>query len=378
MIAANAADRPGAALATGRFTRLGPVRHDTGKLHRLATGSRGARACPLAVLGQTGQGFSLVELLLALTLGLMVIAAMAQLFGFNRQSHAMLERTARAQQSGRYALAFIGRSARNAGFLGCNGRQGNIVNALDSDPQARFEADASRPVDAFDGHDGGSAAAHAIAAGIDPDRIVPGTDIVTFRRLQSPLYRVLEPVEADGNPVVERGAGFDLQADDYVLIGDCEQASVFRIAGVLDSGGKVTLLREPGADIQEDSSANLLSAAGKAYGLTHGATVGRVLTETYFIARGRGVDRRGEPTRSLWRRDGGGTVAELVEGVHDLQVSFGVDTRPADGVVGIDRRVGFDGIPDGGIVAAVYVRVVAGEPPDLRAFGGTFNLRNAS
>ena len=324
------------------------------------------------------RGFSLVELMLALTLGLVVIAGMTQLFRGTGGGHASMESAAGSGESARYALAFLGHSARHAGFLGCDSRSGRVVNTLNGDLGSLFELNVTRAVEAFDDDGGGSAAAYAGVAGIDPGRIVPGTDIVTFRRVESPVSRVLTPV--DEHPVVVEEEAADLEAGDFLLIGDCEQSSLFRLTGVVRGGGSAVLLREPGTGSHENSMVTTLSHSGKAYGpggVAGGATVGRVMTETYFIAPGRGAGRRGEPARSLWRRAGMAASAELVEGVHDLQVSFGVDARPADGVASVGRYVGFDAIPAGGAVLAVQVRVATGDASALRAFGQTFSLRNA-
>ena len=323
------------------------------------------------------RGFSLVELLLALTLGLILIAGLVRLFSGSSQSYALVESVARLQESGRYALAIIGRSARNAGFLGCNGGRGPIVNTLNGDLDTLFQLNVSRPVDAFDDDGGGSSAAFALAAGIDHSRIVAGTDMVAFRGLASPLYRVADPVDPDANPVVEGESSFGLQTDDFLLIGDCEQASMFRLTGVTGSVGRMTLLRGRGTGALENSPVKPLSEGGKVYGDAAGATVGRVLTETYFVARGRGLDRNGAPISSLWRREGASQAAELVEGIGDLQLSFGVDTRPQDGVAAVNRLSGFDDIPAGAVIRAVNVLVVAVDTSERRTFSQTFSLRNA-
>lgn len=330
--------------------------------------------------GGSNQGFSLVELMLALAMGLIVVAGMTQLFAGSKETYALLGQQARLQESGRYALKFIGTSARGAGYLGCNARPERIVNTLNGDLSALFEVDLETPVQAFDADGGGSAAAFAGAAGIDADQVTPGTDIVVLRRLAGPAYRVAAPVAGSDNVVVKDREPFDLEADDFVLIGDCQQSSLFRISGVIRGAGNATLLRDGGAGAYDNAPGKALSAPGKIYGSAEdagAATVARVLTETYFIAEGRGVESRGEPSRSLWRRAGTSPSAELVEGIHDLRVSFAVDTEPQGGVADVNRHVGFNEMPPGDIIRAMHVQVTAGEPPNQRAFGQTFSLRNA-
>lgn len=337
------------------------------------------RGCRVCTMPRAAAGFSLVELMLAMSLGLIVMAGLVRLFVGSKQTYALLHDQARLQESGRYALAFMGRSARGAGYLGCNARPERFVNTLNGALAGLFELNLGRALDAFDSGAGASLEAFAHAAGIDPGQVVAGTDIVAFRRVEAPLHRVVAPVESGDSPVVEVGREFNLEADDFVLVGDCEQTSLFRITQVIPGAGQATLRHDTGAGAYENSAAKTLTGAGKQYGpagRAGAATVGRVLTETYFIAPGRGVNRRGERSRSLWRRAGTGTPAELVEGILDLQVSFGVDTQPADGIDRGSRHVRPRDVPPGGVIRAVHVLVTAGEPEAPRVFGQTFGLRN--
>ena len=210
--------------------------------------------------------------------------------------------------------------------------------------------------------------------------MIPGTDILALRRRAGPACRLTAPVACDANIIVEATGRFDLEADDFVLIGDCRQSSLFRITGVVRDAGRATLLRDGGAGAYDNAPGKALCAPGRVYGPAQEAgpaTVGQVLTETYFIAEGRGLNGRGERSRSLWRRAGTAAAAELVEGIHNLRVSFGVDTGPEDGVVDLNRHVGFNDVPSGGIIRSIHVQVTAGDPPSLRTFGQTFSLRNA-
>jgi type IV pilus assembly protein PilW len=63
------------------------------------------------------QGLSLVELMVALVLGLVLMTGVLQVFLSSRQTYSANEAMARMQENGRFALEFISRSARLAGYV---------------------------------------------------------------------------------------------------------------------------------------------------------------------------------------------------------------------------------------------------------------------
>jgi type IV pilus assembly protein PilW len=60
-------------------------------------------------------GLTLVEMMIAITLGLVVLLAIGSIYSSSRQTYRVQEDNARIQESGRYALEVIGRSIRQAG-----------------------------------------------------------------------------------------------------------------------------------------------------------------------------------------------------------------------------------------------------------------------
>ncbi len=62
-------------------------------------------------------GLSIVELLIALALGLLLMTGIIQVFIASRQTYATNEAMGRLQENGRFALDFIARNARNAGYV---------------------------------------------------------------------------------------------------------------------------------------------------------------------------------------------------------------------------------------------------------------------
>ena len=75
-------------------------------------------------------GFSLVELMLALALGVVVVTGIVQLFVGNSRTYEVLNGQARMQENARFALEFISRAARSAGFFGCSLERDGYVNGL--------------------------------------------------------------------------------------------------------------------------------------------------------------------------------------------------------------------------------------------------------
>lgn len=73
------------------------------------------KATPQLCMPRHQAGFSLVELMIAMTLGLIVLLTVGSIFIGSRQTYRVQEDNARMQESGRYALEVLGRSIRQAG-----------------------------------------------------------------------------------------------------------------------------------------------------------------------------------------------------------------------------------------------------------------------
>lgn len=340
------------------------------------------------------RGFSLLELLIATTLGAVLTVAVTQLFTSAGRFNAELVGHARLQESARHALGFLGRSIRGAGYLGCGG--GDPTNGLRGEWRRLVEFDITTPVQGFDALAGGAwqpdltglplrrgaGAPTFRRGGIDPARLRPGSDILVVRRLATPLQALLQPVAAESDPLVVADERSALRRDRFAALTRCGGAGLFRVTSVARRGGATTLARAAGGGPFANRGGGLLG--GAAFGDAHGpaaAAVGLVLSEIYFVARAAGTNNRGEAAWSLWRKTSAERPAELVRGIDELQVLFGVDESPDDAVVGPERLT-----PPGavaGAVRSVHVTITAGavhavgsEPPARRAFAATFAVRN--
>jgi type IV pilus assembly protein PilW len=355
-------------------------------------------------------GFSLVELLLALALGLLVVTGIVQLFVGNSQTYNVLNGQARMQESARFALDFISRAARSAGYFGCAVEQTNRVWGLVGSPELLPEFNVTRIVEGHDGVAGGvwnpsltSLPRNGVNAydpggtnvGIDTSDIVEGTDVLVLRGMQRPGQRLAEVLQPDGNPVViAPGGDPGFGVDDIVMVGNCEQAAVFRITGMPIAGDEATLLYDLGAGLHSNAAQVAsptgptvdftMSFIGRSYGPE--SLVGRIESTYFYIAEGAGGTVQGTAPLSLWQKVGRSAPVELIQGVEDLQVLYGVDTSD-DGIVNANQYVTFDDLPVGteaSDVVALRVSVTVSSVDAVadgqvlrRTFGKTILLRNA-
>ena len=314
-------------------------------------------------------GFSLLELLLAAALGALTTAAVAQLFVSNARASVLQTGQARLQESARLALHFLADSARSAGYFGCG--PATVADGLSGTWRGDLAQDVARPVaGADDVADAGEVGAWELG-----DReLKPGSDVVLFRRIEGRGHDIAQPYVADGELIV--ASSFATVSGQLAVLSACGRLGVLGIESIARRGGRVALA----AAVDVDA----LAPAGVAYGDPAGpaATVlAPVVSETYFIARSRFVNNRGEPGWSLWRKTRRSN--EVVSGVDDLQVLYGIDTTPDDADVTPSRYVAADGI-GAGVVRSVWIRITAssvdavgeGDQPLEQTISQTVALRN--
>jgi len=72
-------------------------------------------------------GVTLIELMVALVVGLLVLGALIKVYVDMSSMYRFNEGLARVQENGRFALEFIRRDARKAGFWGCKSGFGTTI-----------------------------------------------------------------------------------------------------------------------------------------------------------------------------------------------------------------------------------------------------------
>jgi len=255
---------------------------------------------------RTQRGLTMVELMVALTVSLLLLGGVIQIYASSKQSYRMNEALSRVQESGRFAIEFLSRDIRMAGFFGCLANT-NPFNWLNGGAYNFQQGGIS-------GTDGG---------GNNPDTIV-------LRGAYSTGINVDPPYMNKEAANIKVPAESGLALDEIVLISDCTNADVFQInAGDPSTGTVVHNKGEAGAPPGNAGCSEIIDGTtvecegnsiklSKSYG--ESASVYRVNEYTYSIQN----DADGIP--GLYRSDNAGGAVELVQGVENMQVLYGEDT----------------------------------------------------
>lgn len=264
------------------------------------------------------KGITMVEILVTLALSLIILAGVMHIFLNNKQTYRVQEAFARLQENGRFAMQFIAKDLRMAGYVGCGGKISDInVNADLVDPKGEADEVAMFSASGIEGFTYDSLpVALSNSVSLTTTDVVAGTDIVRIKRAASTgigLYGNLTPSNA--NVQVDGAIAYGVfQEDDYVFVSDCKSADLFVAGSVSASSGTIT--------IPHAASKNLVPQLSKAYG--QDAEIYKFVNSTYYI----GPNAAGEP--ALFRRSlinaGLLTNEELVDGIEDMQVLYGEDT----------------------------------------------------
>jgi len=311
-------------------------------------------------------GFSLVELMIALTLGLIVVGAVTSIFLSSNKSNQTQENMASLQENARFALNRMQTDIRMAGYRGCSGIRGttpaaaaaernNIITTIGffdnlEQPLAGFNASGGGWAPALDGSTlDGSIASQAPSA---------GSDIISVRMATGRGTPVTATM-ADASAAITITANPDnLAVGDTALIADCRNFTVFRVTAITNTA------------IEHSTDLNFQANLRRAF--TIDAVVMPTATVSYYVAPSADLTNG----LSLWRRTNGGNSEELVDNVEQLQIIYGEDIN-GDWVP--DRYVSADNVIDMNNVIAVKLMLLTRTTDDgLSATGQNYTFDGAS
>ncbi|HEY2463519.1 MAG TPA: PilW family protein [Steroidobacteraceae bacterium] len=322
------------------------------------------------------RGFSLVELMVAITLALIVTTGVISVFIGSRSAYNATSGTAELTDGGRFALNFITTSVRGAGNMACT--TAPLVQGILNPGATALTTSWSQALGGFEAVNTGGGTAYNIApAPVAPDGtngdwiggldvalanlVVKNNDVLVVRSTLG------NAVPAYVNAISDGAATFTVFATpptppplvngQMAVISDCSKGVIFQITG-LGGGANPTVTHNGGGG----PPGNTLSAFPLSF--PAGSMVTPVDTLAYYI--GKGADGDGALFVYSSNATGTWTSNELVPDIEAMQVLYGVDTTNTQTVsnyVTADQVVDFNTVMSVKVALLAASAPVAGRPP---------------
>ncbi|MAY42818.1 MULTISPECIES: PilW family protein [unclassified Neptuniibacter] len=307
------------------------------------------------------KGFSLVELMIALVLGLFVIGGVISVFIGSSQSFRSNEALSRVQENGRFALELIAQDIRNTGYKGsCFVDAVDVINTADSD----YESDA---YDLNDPIKGWANSTGEFFAG-DLTGYQAGTDLIIVKHAAEAAGAILS-ANVDSTDTTFSTIGGETPGAILVL-SDAIGCDIFQNTAASDT-----------ADLERGTAGETMNnktvatqALSHSY-LSGGSTDISLLSSTLFYV-GSGLTTS-SALRSVSYDNGAPDDQELVEGVTDLTFNYAVVSGAGPALNYSNTAVQITAANEWDDVVAVRVTVdVVGDQNISHQFSTTIAIRN--
>lgn len=268
------------------------------------------------------RGITLVELMVAITISLIILAVMAQIFASSRGTYVVEEGLARVQESGRFAMDTIAYDIRMAGGSGCINLADTQVNNNIAALPANYDRSGILGF-RYVGSGGNSMTTDwspsLPSEYFSANEVRPYSDVIIVKYAVSsgwplnnttPNNTTVQVLEADVNNGIQVG--------NVLMVTDCKNADIFAVQALTNSGGTTSVTTIT------PTTPNLKNS----YSASQGGELLVFNMHAYYSGNTQRNDQNGNPIPALFRKTLGnnGVVVrdELVEGVEVLKAFYGV------------------------------------------------------
>lgn len=280
-------------------------------------------------------GFSLTELMVAMVIGLIILAAVANLFVNANKASNNASRTARIQENGRFAMYYLVHDLRMTGYMGCNRNMGtNINNDLTTTTGFYYGTIPGNnvfqtPLEAIDDVTAYSTPAWQPSGSTtmpsnpspwnDSTAAIAKPDMITLRRVDTAtqLPLTVAMINLTDPITIATTQAVSFQNHPVILVSDCVSSDLVQVTGTAISGTN-TQLQHSSSSCTGITPCNSTNQLNKAYSTA--ANMIAYTTRIYYI----GLNKNNVP--ALYLSDNGGTPVDLVDGIESMKILYGVAT----------------------------------------------------
>lgn len=293
-------------------------------------------------------GFTLIEMMIALFMTMIVMAAVVQVYRSSADSNRRLQGLAAIQDNARFAISTLQRTIQEAGYTGCMSTNMTVSNQL-ANPTS-YPNDFAVPMVGYE-----STGAGVWSQPLDASITLPlaGSDILTVRGAVGAPVNVLSGMTGLNGAVPISTNNSFAATNPKLLVSDCN--------GFGDIFQKTNTAAGSAAHVSGamNASANL----SRVYGPSDFAVP--VETTTFYLRSPAGAGG----VNSLYMIQGGGPM-EMVRGVDGMQILYGEATGAVTGTASdtsANRYLTADQVTDWSKVVSVRIGLLLSTPdPSVR------------
>lgn len=272
-------------------------------------------------------GFTLVELMVAMVLGLVVIGGVISVFLSNQQSYRTNQALGEVQDNSRTTFEFMARDIRDAGLTGC-GNFGRVANVLNNSPSctgstcttSAWWANFNSAVIGYDG----ATTDPAVATGTAVAARVAGTDSIQVLGADGSGFTIASHVPSSATIHLTQSAAGVIVPGDVVIICSPDHAAITQITGPTTITN--TLVHNTGTGTPGNCSKVLnfptVCSANPSSGIAFppNSQIAKLSASDWYIG-----NHNTTGGRSLYRISvvgGAQTPQEMVRNVTDMQITY--------------------------------------------------------
>jgi type IV pilus assembly protein PilW len=272
-------------------------------------------------LAKAVAGFTLIELMVAMLLGLIVIGGVTSVFLANQQVYRTNDALGDVQDSTRTSFELLAQNIRNAGLLGC-GNNGQVANVLTDGPNNSGTDWWANWNNALVGYGSGTSANPALTVGTGIGQQVSGTDSLMVLSAADGGLSVKTNTPATATFTLS-GTSANLAVNKIMIVCDPSQATIFR-ASSYSAGANPSVTYTQGSATNCSTGLGyptVCTAAGTAYTYAVNSPIATLAAGVWYI----GYYATGTTSLYLASVDtatGNITQQEMVRGVTKMNLTY--------------------------------------------------------
>ncbi|MBX2869937.1 MAG: PilW family protein [Acidiferrobacterales bacterium] len=310
----------------------------------------------LLIRKQRNKGFTLIELMVGMVVGLMVLGTVSALFVPSLRTYRNNDALGQIQENERFAIKTLSSSIDQAGYIGCDSTSPDtLVNVTNMPTQANWVSDLGAPIRIFSP---GATVTNSIGSAAVADRKTDSGevvgDVLTMITSSTSAF-IIEGHDPVAQTITFRNNLVNRLNNQVILINDCSSSAMFEVAaGVYDSGTATTTFSYASADTNNCEAASparvLLGANGSGepsctnnnryaeYTFRQGGNATIMLARSYYVAPSKERDGSNSAiNNSLYvvQMDSLGGYSgpvELIAGVDNFRARYGIQTSAGNTV----------------------------------------------